>query len=140
MPYLLVFSSGFPSATLLPGSSEVALLAAAWDGAHLGWLWLAATAGNTLGAEVNRWLGRLALHWSDRPWFPASVAQLKRASAWFARYGVWSLLFAWLPVVGDALTVVAGTLGVRAAPFLALVALGKGARYAALLAVSGLPG
>jgi membrane protein YqaA with SNARE-associated domain len=44
-----------------------------------------------------------------------------------------SLLFAWLPLVGDPLTFAAGMLRVRFAPFIALVAIGKGGRYAAIL-------
>ena len=59
---------------------------------------------------------------------------MDRAEAWFQRYGVWSLLLAWLPVVGDALTVIAGALRVRMSVFLILVTMGKGARYAAVMA------
>ncbi len=57
---------------------------------------------------------------------------------WFRRFGVWSLLFAWPPLVGDPLTVVAGMPRVGLLPFPALVALGKTARYVvvALAAVS----
>ena len=74
----------------------------------------------------------------DRRWFPAQPKQLERAQAWFQRYGVWSLLFAWLPVIGEPLTVVAGAMRVHIAPFLILVAIGKGLRYVVLaLAVEG---
>jgi membrane protein YqaA with SNARE-associated domain len=59
---------------------------------------------------------------------------MERAEAWFWRYGVWTLLLAWLPVVGDALTVIAGLLRVRLSVFLILVGIGKGARYAAVIA------
>jgi membrane protein YqaA with SNARE-associated domain len=82
---------------------------------------------------VNWWLGRACLHWRDRRWFPASAGQLARAERWFARWGKWSLLLAWLPLVGDPLTVAAGILRVRPLAFLALVGLGKGVRYAAVL-------
>ena len=56
-----------------------------------------------------------------------------RAARMFERYGLWSLLFAWVPVVGDPLTVVAGALRVPFLPFLVLVAIGKVARYMAIL-------
>ena len=68
----------------------------------------------------------------------ADSKQLARAQAWFRRYGVWSLLLAWLPVIGDPLTVLAGTMRVHIVPFLILVAAGKGLRYIVLaLAVDG---
>ncbi len=85
--------------------------------------------GNTAGAVVNWLLGRFLSQFSERRWYPLTQAQQQRASAWFQRLGLWSLLFAWLPVVGDPLTVVAGVLRVRFLPFLVLVAVGKTGRY-----------
>jgi membrane protein YqaA with SNARE-associated domain len=134
--YVSLFVSAFLAATVLPMSSEAVLSAlVVGDGFDL-WLLIAlASIGNTLGAVVNWLLGRYCLRWRDRKWFPVSAAALERASRWFSRYGVFSLLFAWLPVVGDPLTFVAGILRVRFALFLVLVALGKTARY---IAVAGL--
>jgi len=57
-----------------------------------------------LGSVVNWALGRWCLHWQGRRWFPVGEAALARAHDRFARWGAWSLLFAWLPVVGDPLT------------------------------------
>jgi membrane protein YqaA with SNARE-associated domain len=134
--YVSLFVSAFLAATVLPLSSEAVLSAlVVGDGFDI-WLLIAlASIGNTLGAVVNWLLGRYCLRWRDRKWFPVSAAALERASRWFSRYGVFSLLFAWLPVVGDPLTFVAGILRVRFALFLVLVALGKTARY---IAVAGL--
>jgi membrane protein YqaA with SNARE-associated domain len=132
--YLTAFGSGFLAATLLPVASEVVVVGLATrPDVQLGPLWLAASLGNTLGAVVNYGLGRFALHWRDRRWFPVGPDQLARAQAWFQRWGVWTLLLAWAPVVGDALTVIAGIMRVRPVPFLVLVFVGKAARYAALL-------
>ena len=134
--YVSLFVSAFLAATVLPMSSEAVLSAlVVGDGFDL-WLLIAlASIGNTLGAVVNWLLGRYCLGWRDRKWFPVSAAALERASRWFSRYGVFSLLFAWLPVVGDPLTFVAGILRVRFALFLVLVALGKTARYVAVAGV-----
>ncbi len=130
-----VFGSAFLAATILPFYSEVVLAAALADPeANRTVLWIAATAGNTLGAAVNWALGIFATRYRDRKWFPATPAQMEKAEAWYKRYGVWSLLMAWLPVGGDALTVIAGVLRVRFDIFLILVAIGKGARYAAVIA------
>jgi membrane protein YqaA with SNARE-associated domain len=131
--YFSLFMISFLAATLLPAYSEVAfagLLAAGYDPAAL-WAW--ATLGNTLGAAVNWLLGRYLLHYQYRSWFPFQEGKLHRAQSWFQRYGVWSLLLAWAPLVGDALTFVAGFMKVRFDVFLVLTAFGKGARYAILL-------
>ncbi len=131
--YLGLFLVAFLAATLLPAYSEVlfvGLLAAGYDPVAL-WAW--ATAGNTLGAAVNWLLGRYLLHYQDRSWFPFKPDTLGLAQGWFQRYGIWSLLLSWAPIVGDTLTFIAGLMGVRFSLFLLLTALGKGTRYAILL-------
>jgi len=136
--YLGLFGSAFLAATLLPAYSEIlfaALLRAGHDPLLL-WAW--ATAGNTLGSAVNWMLGRYLLHFQDRRWFPFKTENVGPAQRWFQRYGVWSLLFAWLPIGGDALTFIAGMMRVHFVAFLVLTAIGKGARYAILLGLVGL--
>lgn len=122
--------NGFLAATLLPASSEVTLAALVQQAVGDPWLLLVfASIGNTGGSVVNWMMGRFLRHYQDRRWFPVSEKQVDRASNWFARFGLWSLLFAWLPVIGDPLTAVAGLLRVPFLPFLILVAIGKTARY-----------
>ena len=122
------------AATLLPAQSEAVLVALLLEGAHPAWLLIAvATAGNVLGSVVNWVLGRFLLRLRDRPWFPVSDRALARAQTRYARWGRWSLLGAWLPVVGDPLTVVAGVMREPFASFLVLVTLAKGGRYLALV-------
>jgi membrane protein YqaA with SNARE-associated domain len=132
--YAGLFLTAFLAATLLPLSSEAVLAALGnAEGFDVTLLFLLATLGNTLGAVVNWALGRFCLHWAGRKWFPFSREQLTRAGERFGKYGVWSLLFAWVPVIGDPLTFAAGVLRVPFLPFLVLVGLGKGARYAAVI-------
>lgn len=126
-----LFLSGFVSATLLPGSSELLLLyLAGASEAPTSELWLAATSGNTLGGMFNwglgRWLSQagLARRWSDR--HQRSVALLRR-------WGTPALLLSWLPVIGDPLTLVAGWLRLHWLSSLLLIAVGKGARYGMIL-------
>lgn len=134
MDLALLFLSAFGAATVLPMSSEAVLAALAASRSSDTWQLLAvATAGNTLGAVVNWGIGRCALHYQGRPWFPVDAGRLERASCWFARWGVWSLLLSWTPILGDALTVAAGLLRVGLAPFIILVAAGKALRYAVVL-------
>ncbi len=138
--YLSLFFSAFLAATLVPAYSEIVLAGLVAAG-HDPWaLWCWATAGNTLGSALNWILGRYLLHFRERRWFPFKADNLGRAQRWFQRYGVWSLLFAWMPVGGDALTFIAGMMRIRFAVFLALTAVGKGARYAILLGLLGLFG
>ncbi len=131
-----LFLSAFLAATLLPLSSEAVLAAlTAGGGRDVAFLVALATAGNTLGAWVNWALGRYCLGWRGRRWFPIKAEHLDKATAWFGRYGLWSLLLAWLPVVGDPLTFAAGVLRVNVWKFLVLVATGKGARYVVVVIV-----
>jgi membrane protein YqaA with SNARE-associated domain len=133
--YAALFASAFLSATLLPGSSEAALvgLLAAGQG-NVALLVAVATAGNVLGSVANWILGRFFSHFRDRRWFPVDRKSFDRAIEWYGRYGVWSLLLAWLPVVGDPLTLVAGALRTDIRWFVLLVMIGKAARYVFLAA------
>ena len=133
--YVGLFFNAFFAATLLPAMSEVAVVAMARSGSFDPIaVWAVATVANTLGSCVNWGLGRFLLDYRDRSWFPFTGQQLDSASGWYRRYGLWSLLFAWLPIIGDPLTFIAGVLRVRFPAFVLLVGIGKGARYGAALA------
>ncbi|MGO4838816.1 YqaA family protein [Rhizobiaceae sp. 2RAB30] len=96
-----------------------------------------ASAGNVLGSVVNWLLGRGIDRFRDRPWFPVRPAQLERASSWYRRYGRWTLLLSWVPIVGDPLTVAAGLLREPFWSFLLLVAVAKIGRYLLLATALG---
>ncbi len=135
--YLGLFSAAFIAATFLPMQSEALLVALMLNDQHsLMVLLTVATAGNVLGSVVNWVLGRVALQFKHKRWFPANDAQLDRAEIWYRRYGRWSLLASWLPIVGDALTIMAGVLREPLWSFVAIVTIGKGARYAALAMIT----
>ncbi len=89
-----------------------------------------ATLGNVLGALINWGLGRFLIHFSSHTYFPFKKKQIDNASNRFNKYGVWSLLFAFVPIIGDPLTFIAGALKVPLSIFLLLVTIGKAARYA----------
>ncbi|MGB0955735.1 MAG: YqaA family protein [Panacagrimonas sp.] len=132
--YLTLFWSAFGAATILPFYSEVVLLAYQHQGLDPFALWITATSGNTAGAVLNGWIGRHLRRYQDRRWFPVSAAALDKAEVRFQRWGQWSLLLAWMPIGGDALTFIGGLMRVRWSVFVTLVAIGKGARYALLMA------
>lgn len=131
--YLTLFLTAFVAATLLPAYSEVVFAGLLLQGYDPLSLWIWASVGNTLGSVVNWGLAKYFLHFSDRRWFPFKPDTLGRAQRWFNRYGVWSLLLAWAPIGGDALTFVAGLMRVRFGVFLLLVGVGKAARYALII-------
>ena len=132
-----LFVAAFVAATLLPAQSEAVLVAALLEGTWSPAVLVGvATFGNVLGSLVNWGLGRGIERFGGRRWFPVSPAALERAGTWYRRWGKWSLLGSWLPIVGDPLTVVAGVLREPLPVFLLLVTLGKGGRYLALTAAT----
>jgi membrane protein YqaA with SNARE-associated domain len=130
-----LFFSSLLAATIIPAQSEAVLV-----GLHLtrkysaALLILIATLGNVLGACINWLLGRYLEHFKHRRWFPVKQAALDKAARTYQRYGVWSLLLSWMPIIGDPLTVIAGLLRTPFPLFVVLVTIGKFVRYVAVVA------
>jgi membrane protein YqaA with SNARE-associated domain len=134
---LTLFSSAFLAATLLPAQSEavlVGLLLAQPEDAAV--LIATASLGNTLGAMVNWGIGLGIQRFRSKRWFPVSVAQLERAERHYRRFGRWSLLLSWMPVIGDPLVLVAGVLKEKFWVVLLLTAIAKTGRYLVLAAAT----
>ncbi len=131
--YFFLFASAFLAATILPFYSEVVLFGLLRAGYDPTLLVIVASVGNTLGAVVNWLLGLYILHFQTRRWFYFKPEQIEKAQGWFNRYGFWTLLLAWLPIGGDALTLAAGIMRVPLWLFLVLVAVGKTARYVSIV-------
>jgi len=125
-----LFVAALVAATILPAQSEL-LLAGLLNAGEQSPVLLVTVAslGNVLGSIINWGLGRYLIHLRHRRWFPLKPAAYDRTVGWFNRYGLWSLLLAWVPVIGDPLTVVAGALRVDLLRFTVLVAIGKVGRY-----------
>lgn len=128
-----LFLAAFVAATILPAQSEAALAGMVLSGRYDTALLVAvASLGNVLGSLTNWMLGRLVTVLEDRPWFPVRREKLARAEAWYRRFGRWSLLLSWAPVIGDPLTVAAGLMRERLDVFLVLVTMAKVGRYVAV--------
>jgi len=127
-----LFFSALISSTLLPGGSEALLLYRLHEGGNAFTLVTIATLGNVLGSMITYAMGRLGNEAVHRRWLRMSERDVDRAEEGFRRYGQPALLFAWLPVVGDPLCLVAGLLRSPVAWFVLLVSAGKLARYAFL--------
>jgi membrane protein YqaA with SNARE-associated domain len=134
--YAGLFLVALAAATVLPLQSEAAVVAMLLTD-HSPWLvLLVASAGNILGSTINWILGRAIDRYGTRHWFPASSTALDCATRWYRRYGRWSLLLSWAPVIGDPITVIAGVLRERLPVFLVLVTIAKVGRYLAVIAVT----
>ncbi|MFK7792636.1 MAG: YqaA family protein [Devosiaceae bacterium] len=135
--YGFMFASAFLAATVLPAQSELVLIGFLTAGEHsVVLMLLVASIGNVLGSVVNYVLGFYAQTFQDRGWFPASPDQLGRARGFYHRWGRWSLLLAWTPIIGDPLTVVAGVMREPLWSFLILVTISKVSRYLVLAAIT----
>lgn len=128
-----LFASSFLSATLLPGNSEVVLVAMLVSGVSQPWLLVViATMGNSLGGLTNVILGRF---------FPLRKTSRwqEKAVGWLKRYGAATLLLSWMPVIGDLLCLLAGWMRISWGPVLFFLCLGKALRYV-LVALATLQG
>lgn len=136
MPELAVYAGLFLSAliaaTLLPAQSEAVLVGLLLAGYPPVTLVAVAGVGNVLGSMINWLLGRGIASVAESRGVPAEGPVLARAQRWYHRYGKWSLLLSWLPVIGDPLTVVAGMLREPLPVFLLIVAVAKFGRYLVL--------
>lgn len=124
-----LFIAAFLAATVLPLSSEIVLSALLLNGLPPVTLVITATTGNVLGSLTNYGLGFWANRVVIKKWSGMSEDDFARAEQRFVKYGIISLFFAWVPVIGDPLTVIAGVLRVRLRWFLILVTAGKLLRY-----------
>ncbi len=134
--YIALFLSAFIAATILPAQSETVLATMLALGRYSPVLLLTvASTGNILGSVVNYLLGRMALTYRHKRWFPAKPETLERAQGWYSRYGRWSLLLSWVPIIGDPITVAAGVMREPFWRFLVLVTIAKVGRYVVLAGV-----
>ncbi len=137
--YFKLFLISFLAATILPFSSEIVLTTMYLSNLfETYFLLIFASLGNILGSITNWYLGKKITIFQDRKWFPVSPDQLDRSQKYFQKYGLWSLLLAWVPIIGDPLTLLAGVLNVRFSLFLILVSISKISRYLFILYVASL--
>jgi membrane protein YqaA with SNARE-associated domain len=135
--YFGLFIAALGAATILPMQSEPVLVGLLLTGKFsIPVLLAVASVGNTLGSVVNWFLGRGVERFRDRRWFPVGEEALERSSRWYQKYGKWALLLSWMPLFGDALTVVAGVLREPLLPFTILVFIAKTGRYVVLTLVT----
>lgn len=130
LSYFLLFISAFGAATLLPLQSEAVLVTLLLKGQYSALLLISiATLGNVLGSCVNWWLGLKIEQFKHRKWFPVSEKRLQQAQSFYHKYGFYSLLLSWTPIIGDPITLVAGLFKENFWRFLGIVIIAKAGRY-----------
>jgi membrane protein YqaA with SNARE-associated domain len=129
---LALFGLSFLASTVLPLGSEWLLVALVAKGADPAAAVTVAATGNTAGALTTYWIGLAGAEWLTQKVLRVDEKALERATERYQKYGSWSLLLSWLPVVGDPLCLVAGLMKAGWKRFTLLVAAGKLARYAAV--------
>lgn len=134
--YIGLFAASLLAATIIPAQSEALLFTLLSLNQYPIWaLLLVASVGNILGSSINWFLGRTLVRFEKHRWFPIKRTDILRAENWYYRYGRWSLLLSWLPIIGDPLTIVAGVLREPLPIFLALVTIAKVGRYIAIVMI-----
>ena len=126
----LLFLSAFGAATLLPLQSGAVLVGLLAQTQYPVWLLVAvASLGNILGSCVNWWLGLKVEQYKNKKWFPVSEQKMLQAQGIYQKYGFWSLLLSWVPVIGDPITLIAGLLKENFVRFVVMVSIAKIGRY-----------
>lgn len=128
MIYFALFLSAFVSATLFPLGSEALLIYDIKQGYNIYLLLLFATVGNVLGSCVNYYLGLKGEEFLEKKNY-LKKEKVQKYKNFFDKYGSFSLLLSWAPVIGDPLTFIAGILKYDFKKFLLLVTIAKFGRY-----------
>lgn len=133
MSYFTLFITAFLAGSLFPAQSEALLITLLSQHRYtIELLILCASLGNILGSCFNWYIGTQLQHFQHKKWFPFSPRQIQKAEHHYQKYGYFSLLFSWLPIIGDPLTLIAGILKEHFIRFLLLVSIAKTGRYIAI--------
>jgi len=132
MIYLITFLLALAAATILPLSSEATLLYYIHLGYNSWILFIVASIGNILGSTINYYIGNKGVEYLHKH-KKISDIRLAKSEAMFNRYGAYTLLLSWVPLIGDPLTLVAGALKFNFIKFIIIVSIAKLGRYFILI-------
>ncbi len=132
MSYIIIFIISTLSATILPLSSEATLIYYLEDGKNSLYLLFFAGLGNTIGSIINYFIGIKGIGWLIKS-KKISKSRLQKSQNIFNKYGKYSLLLSWLPIIGDPLTLMAGALKFNLKLFIIMVAISKFGRYSIII-------
>jgi len=127
-----MFIIAFLSATILPMGSEAVLIYYLQEHYDILILFLAATIGNSVGSLTNYFIGYKGEEYLESKGYLNSN-QIDKYKTLFTRYGFYTLLLSWVPIIGDPLTIIAGAMRYNIFKFITLIILAKGSRYAIII-------
>lgn len=131
--YWGMFLSAFLAGSVLPFSSEAVMLGLLAAGVDPVPLLIYGSIGNVMGGMVNYGLGRLGkLEWLKK-YFHLKQSSIDRAYKFMGGHGAWMGFFAFLPILGSAITVVLGLTHANLPLSVFSISLGKVIRYALLI-------
>lgn len=130
--YIGMFIAAFLAGSVFPLNSEIILSALVAAGLNSWLLVIYATIGNVLGGMFNYGIGRLGrMDWIER-YLGVDKKKLDRAQRFMAGHGAWMGFFAFIPFIGEAITVVLGLTRASIPISIISMTIGKGLRYVIL--------
>jgi membrane protein YqaA with SNARE-associated domain len=134
--YTGLFLASFLASTILPFGSEGVVVILIYMGFNVPAVVLVASTGNFLGACTSYYIGLKGRDYIEK-YLRIGPDEIKKAETYFSKYGSYVLLFTWIPLIGDALTVAGGLLRLRFLIFSIFVFTGKFLRYLAVAYLAG---
>ncbi len=134
--YTGLFLASFLASTILPFGSEGLVVILIYMGFNVPAVVLVASTGNFLGACTSYYIGLKGRDYIEK-YLRIGPDEIKKAEAYFSKYGSYVLLSTWVPLIGDAIAVAGGLLRLRFLIFSIFVFTGKFLRYLAVAYLSG---
>ncbi|NQY93218.1 MAG: DedA family protein, partial [Campylobacteraceae bacterium] len=122
MVYIYLFFTALIAATLFPAGSEALLIYDITEGHSLALLLFVATLGNSLGSLINYYLGLKGESYLEEKKY-LKKEKIEKYKKIFDKYGGYTLLLSWLPLVGDPITFIAGILKYDVKKFIPIVVI-----------------
>jgi len=129
---MYLFITSLMASTILPISSETLLIYYLYEENSTALLLLAAGVGNTIGSIINYYMGKKGVEYLITK-EKISRDRLIRSRELFDKYGGYTLLLAWVPIIGDPITLIAGTLRYNIKKFIIIVSISKFSRYLVII-------
>ena len=125
--------SAFLAGSFIPFSSEAVMLGLLATGLDGGQLVVYGSIGNVLGSMFNYGVGRMGrLDWIEK-YLHISKKDLDKAQRFMAGRGAWMGFFAFLPILGSAITILLGLMRANVPISILSITIGKILRYVILI-------
>jgi membrane protein YqaA with SNARE-associated domain len=130
--------AAFLAGSFFPFSSEAVMIALMATGLDPWQLMVYGTIGNVLGSVVNYGIGRMGrMEWIEK-YLHVRKESLDKAHRFLAGRGSWMGFFAFLPVLGSAITIALGLMRSNIVITFIAITIGKLFRYIILIYGAGL--